>query len=143
MSNLGKKRFDVIWAIAGYAASGGTVSASPTPCLEIPKQVVLTASDILMYTRIWKIYFEEELSDKELMQMLTELGIVTIAAAGTAYLVAQGSTAILREVADWTGPMGWSVSAAITGSLTGVFGAAWAIYCDRLYCEKNPEPIFG
>ncbi|MCA1992605.1 MAG: hypothetical protein LDL41_11325 [Coleofasciculus sp. S288] len=139
MSSLGKKRLDATLAIAGYALSGGAVSAVPTPSIEIPKQIVVTASDIAMYTTIWKIYFEEDLSRKGVLEMLVELGLVTIAAAGTAYIVARGSAAILHEVTDWFGPAGWGVSAAIAGSLTGLFGTAWAMYCDRLYSEKQPQ----
>ncbi len=139
MSSLGKKRLEVALAIATCAAGGGAVSAAPTPGIEIPKQVVLTASDIAMYTSIWKIYFEEDLSSKRVVEMLVELGLVTVAATGTAYIVAKASTAILCELTDWIGPMGWGVAAAIAGSLTGLFGAAWALYCDYLYTQKEPQ----
>lgn len=139
MNSLGKKRVEAVLAILGYAAGGGTVTAAPTPCAEIPKQIVLTASDILMYTTIWKIYFEEDLARKQLMEMLVELGLVTVVAAGAAYIVAKGSTAILSEITDWVGPVGWSASAVVSGSLTGLFGAAWALYCDNLYCQSKPH----
>ncbi|HBE18791.1 MAG TPA: hypothetical protein DEG17_11640 [Cyanobacteria bacterium UBA11149] len=139
MSNIGKKRLDTIWAIASYAAGSSTITAAPTPGGEIAKQVILTASDILMYTQIWKTYFEEELSEKELLEMLKDLGLIVVAAAGTAYIVVQGSSLIVREITNWLGPIGWGVSALIRGSLNGLCGAAWAIYCDRLYCQKNPE----
>lgn len=139
MSSLGKKRLEAVLAIATYAVGSGTASAAPTPGVEIPKQVILTASDILMYTAIWKIYFEEDLSSKGIMDMLAELGLVTVAATGTAYLVAKGSTAILHEITDWLGPVGWGVSAAIASSLTGVFGTAWALYCDHLYLQKQTQ----
>lgn len=140
MSSLDKKRLEATLAIAGYAVSGGTASAVPTPGVELPKQVVLTTADIAMYTSIWRIYFGEDLSHKALPEMLTELGIVTVAAMGTAYIVAKGSTAILSEIADWAGPMGWGVKAAMAGSLSGLFGAAWALYCDRRYAEIHPQP---
>lgn len=141
MSTLGKKRLDAILAIAGYAASGSTISAVPTPGVEVPKQVILTAADIGMYTAIWKIYFEEELSHKGLLEMLAELGIVTAAAVGTAYIVTKCTSAILHELADWGGPIGWGIKAVIAGSLSGLFGAAWALYCDRLFSDKNPQPV--
>jgi len=137
VSSLGKKRLEVALAIASYAVGGGTAAAVPTPCMEVPKQIVLTASDIAMYTTIWKLYFEEDLLHKGLLEMLAEVGLVTVAATGTAYIVAKGSTAILNEITDWAGPMGWGVSAAIAGSLTGLFGALWALYCDRLYSERK------
>ena len=139
MSNLGKKRLDAVLAIASYAIAGSAAAAAPTPGGEVPKQLVLTASDILMYMSIWKSYFEEDLSHKELLDMLAELGLVTVAAAGTAYIVAKGSSALLKEVTNWLGPVGWGVSVAISGSLTGMFGAAWAVYCDRIYAERESQ----
>ncbi len=140
MSSLGKKRLETALAIATYAVGSGSASAAPTPGVEIPKQLILTASDILMYTSIWKIYFEEDLSSKGVLEMLAEVGLVTVAATGTAYIVAKGSTAILNEITDWLGPMGWGVSAAISSSLTGLFGTMWALYCDRLYSQKESQP---
>jgi len=136
---LGQKRLEAISLVASYAAGGSTVSAAPTPCAEIPTQIVLTASDILMYMSIWKIYFQEDLSQEQLMEMLTELGLITVAATGAAYVVAKGSTALLDEIMDWLGVAGWGVSAAITGSLTGICGITWTMYCDRRYCEQHPE----
>jgi hypothetical protein len=136
VENIGKKRLEAALAIAGCAASGGTVAAAPTPCGEVPKQFILTASDVLMYVTVWKIYFEEELSQKEVLDLCLELGIITVVAAGTAYVAAKGSTALLKEVINWVGPVGWGVGAALTGSLTGFLGAAWALYCDQRYCQQ-------
>jgi hypothetical protein len=140
VSSLGKKRLEAALAIASYAVGSGAASAAPTPGVEIPKQLILTASDILMYTNIWKIYFEEDLSSKGVLEMLAEVGIVVVAATGTAYIVAKGTTALLNEITDWLGPMGWGVSAAISSSLTGMFGSMWALYCDRLYSQKESQP---
>jgi hypothetical protein len=137
VSNLGKKRLDAVWAIATYASTGGVMSAVPFPGTELPKQIALTASDILLYTTIWKIYFGEELSRKQLLEMLSELGLITVAAAGTAYVVTKGSTALLTEITNRFGPVGWGVAATITGSATGLFGAAWIWYCEHLYSEKK------
>ncbi|WP_243713827.1 hypothetical protein [Nostoc sp. 106C] len=140
VNSLGKKRLEATLAIATYAVGSGTASAAPTPGGEIPKQILLTAADVLMYTSIWKIYFEEDLSKKELVEILAELGLVTIAATGTAYVVSKVSTALLKEISNWTGPLGWGVVAAIAGSLSGLFGVAWAIYCDQLYSQRQPQP---
>lgn len=138
MSSLELKRLEAVFAVTGYAASSGTAAAFPTPGVELPKQIVLTASDVLMYATIWKIYFQEDLSRKQLIEMLAEVGIVTVAAVGTAYIVVKASTAILHEITDWVGPLGWGVAAIVTGSLTGIFGAAWMLYCDRLYTQNIP-----
>ncbi|MBE9049377.1 hypothetical protein IQ243_02975 [Nostocales cyanobacterium LEGE 11386] len=140
MSNLGKKRLEVALAIATYAIGSGTASAAPTPGGEIPKQMVLTASDVAMYTTIWKIYFHEDLSSQGILEMLSQLGLVTLAATGTAYIVSKATTAIVSEITDLLGPVGWGVTAAIATSITGIFAASWAIYCDRLAAEKEPQP---
>nr|WP_225225828.1 hypothetical protein [Komarekiella delphini-convector] len=128
-------------AIATYAVGSGTASATPTPGIEVPKQIVLTASDIAMYTTIWKIYFHEDLSSQGILDILAQLGLVTLAATGTAYIVAKTTTAVVSEITDWIGPMGWGVKAAIAGSLSGLFGATWALYCDHLYSQREPQPV--
>jgi len=141
VSNLGKKRLEVALAIATYSVGNGTASAAPTPGVELPKQIVLTASDVAMYTTIWKIYFHENLSSKGILEMLAELGLVTLAATGTAYIVSKTTTAIVCEIADWLGPVGWGVAAVIATSITGLFAASWAVYCDRLYSQKQLQSI--
>ncbi|WP_026100538.1 hypothetical protein [Fortiea contorta] len=141
MSDLRKKRLEAVIAIATYSIGSGTASAAPTPGGEIPRQILLTVSDIFMYTNIWKIYFQEDLSSKQLVEILTELGLVTVAATGTAYVVSKASTAILKEISNWTGPLGWGVTAAVAGSISGLFGVAWAIYCDRTYSQRVMQPF--
>lgn len=138
MSNLGKKRLEATFTIASYAVGSGTAVAAPTPGIELPKQLILTASDIIMYSTIWKIYFEEDLSSKTVVEMLTELGLVTVVATGSAYVVSKLSTVIVCEITDWLGPVGWGLAAVISGSITGLFGAAWTVYCDQLYSQKVP-----
>jgi len=139
MSELGKKRLEAAWTIAGYATGGGAVSVAATPGIEVPKQLLLAVSDVLMYGTIWKIYFEEDLTQKELLEILAELGLVTVTATGAAYLVAEATSAIAREIADWLGPSGWGVSAIIASSLTATIGALWALHCDQLYQERQAQ----
>jgi hypothetical protein len=139
--NLSKKRLETALAIATYAIGSGTASVAPTPGGEIPKQIILTASDIFMYTSIWKIYFEENLSSKELVEILAELGLVTLGAAGTAYIVSKASTAILKEITNWIGPLGWGATAVIASSLNSLFGVIWALYCDHLYSRREMKPV--
>ena len=139
MSNLGKKRLDTISIIVTCALGNASVSAAPTSGGELPKQFLLTAGDVLMYSRIWKLYFEEELSNKSVVEMLGELGLVSAVGVGTGYVVSKVSTAVLKEIINWTGPLTWFVIATLAGSLSGLFGAAWALYCDNLYLQKYPE----
>lgn len=136
---LGKKRLDAASAIATYAIGSGTASAAPTPGGELPRQLLLTASDILMYTSIWKTYFEEDLSEKDVLEILTELGLVSAVGAGAAYVAGKATTAALKELTNWLGPLGWVTTAAIAGSFSALFGAVWAVYCDNLYQQNHPE----
>jgi hypothetical protein len=135
MSNIGQKRLESVFAITRYVIGGATAAAVPTGGT-IPKQLLLTTTDILMYANIWKIYFEEDLTGKQLLEIMTELGFVTVVAAGASYVANKSTTAIIGELTQWTGPLGWGPTAAITGSLSGLFGAAWALYCDNLYERK-------
>ncbi|MBF2068059.1 MAG: hypothetical protein IGS39_27130 [Calothrix sp. C42_A2020_038] len=139
MNNLGKKRLDATSIIVTCALGNATVSVAPTPGVELPKQFLLTASDVLMYVRIWKTYFEEDLSSKSVIEMLGELGLVCAVGAGTGYVVGKATTAILKEIVNWTGPLGWGVTATIVGSSSGMLGAAWAVYCDSMYQQKHPQ----
>ena len=136
MERLGKKRWEAMVAIATYAVGSGTAVTVPTPWIELPKHVVLAASDILLYVTIWRIYFEEDLSHDDVLGLLAEVGLVTLASAGTAYLITRGSTAIVNEITDWLGPTGWGLGAAVSGSLTAVVGVLWAIVCDRLWQSR-------
>jgi hypothetical protein len=137
VSNLGEKRLEAIFLVAGYVASESAIVAVPTPCVEVPKQITLTSADVLMCAQIWKIYFEQDLSNQNLLATLAELGIVVITAAGTAYVVTRGTTAVVKEITEWAGLPAWGVSALIAGSLTGLFGAAWILYCEYLYSHKQ------
>ena len=92
-----------------------------------------------MYVSIWKIYFEEDVSSKDLLTMLAELGLITIAGAGTAYIVAKSSVALLTEIANRFGIVGWGIAATVTGSLSGLCGLLWILYCDSIYQSKQPE----
>jgi hypothetical protein len=139
VSNLGKKRLDATSIIVTCALGNASVSVAPTPGVELPKQFLLTASDVLMYSRIWKTYFEEDLSSKSILEILGELGFVCAVGAGTGYVVSKATTAALKEIINWTGPLGWGVVATITGSLSAMFGAAWALYCDNTYQQKHPQ----
>lgn len=139
MSKLGKKRLEATSVIVTCALGNASVSVAPTPGVELPKQFLLTASDVLMYSRIWKTYFEEDLSSKGILEILTELGLVCAVGAGTGYVVSKASTAVLKEIINWTGPLGWGVTAAVAGSVSAMFGAAWALYCDNTYQQKHPQ----
>lgn len=77
------------------------------------------------------------LSNEGMLEILAEIGLITASAAGTTYIVSKVSTAIIKEITNWTGLLGWGVTDAIAISLSGLFVVAWALYCDYLYCQRE------
>lgn len=130
--NLNKKRKKAALAILAVAAGSGVVIAIPISSGEIPKQVFMTVAAVAMYTVIWDIYFDEELSQKDIKSILVDLGLITLISAGTAYITAKGATALISDITNWLGAIGWGVVGIIAGSVTGLLGVAWASYCDDL-----------
>ncbi len=139
MSNLNHRRKKAALAILAAAGGSGVVMAIPIPIpsVEIPKQVFMTAANVAMYTVIWDIYFDEELSQKDIKSILLDLSLITLISAGTAYITAKGTTALISDITNWLGAIGWGVAGAIAGSATGLLGLAWTFYCDDLY--RNPS----
>lgn len=135
--NLNKKRKKAALAILAVAAGSGVVIAIPIPSGEIPKQVFMTVAAVAMYTVIWDIYFDEELSQKDIKSILVDLGLITLISAGTAYITAKGATALISDITNWLGAIGWGVVGIIAGSVTGLLGVAWASYCDDLYRNQS------
>ena len=137
MSNLNLRRKKAALAILAAVGGSGVVMAIPMPSVEIPKQVFMTAANVAMYTMIWDIYFDEELSQKNVKSILLDLSLITLISAGTAYVTAKGTTALISDITNWLGAMGWGVAGAIAGSATGFLGLTWTFYCDDLY--RNPS----
>lgn len=133
MSSLHHKRKQVFIAILAAVCGSSVVTATPTPDIEISKQVFLTIADVAMCAIIWNIYFDEELSKKDVISILLDLLVVTVISAVTAYITAKGITALINDVTDWLGLMGWGVIGIIAGLATSLLGVGWASYCDDLY----------
>ncbi len=137
MSSLHHKRKQVFIAILAAVFGTGVVTATPTPNLEISKQVFLTIANVAMCALVWNIYFDEELSKKDIISILFDLLVVTVISAFTAYITARGITALINDVTNWLGVMGWIVIGIIAGLATSLLGIAWASYCDDLYRHQT------
>src|SRR5437868_6422994 len=62
MKNLRQKRIDAAWAIIQQGAASGLATMVPTPLVETGKHIALAGNEILLCLRIYKIYYEEEIS---------------------------------------------------------------------------------
>lgn len=137
MSSLHQKRKQVFIAILAAVFGSGVVTATPTPNLEISKQVFLTIANVAMCALVWNIYFDEELSKKDIISILLDLLVVTVISAFTAYITAKGITTLINDVTSWLGRMGWLVIGIMAGSSTSLLGIGWASYCDDLYRHQT------
>ena len=137
MSSLHHKRKQVSIAILAAVFGTGVVTATPTPNLEISKQVFLTIANVAMCAIVWNIYFEEELSKKDILSILLDLLVVTIISAFTAYVTAKGITTLIDDITNWLGVIGWVVIGMIAGLATSLLGIGWASYCDDLYRHQT------
>ena len=137
MSSLHNKRKQVSIAILAAVFGTGVVTATPTPNLEISKQVFLTIANVAMCALIWNIYFDEELSKKDIISILLDLLVVTAISAFTAYITAKGITTLIDDITNWLGVIGWLVIGMIAGLATSLLGIGWASYCDDLYRHQT------
>lgn len=137
MSSLRPKRNRVFLAILAAVSGSGVVTAAPTPDMEIPKQIFLTVADVAMCTVIWDIYFDEELSQKNIKSILLDLLLIAVISVVTALVTAKAITALISQITNWLGAIGWLVAGLIAGVATSLLGVAWAFYCDDLYRHQS------
>jgi hypothetical protein len=134
LSNVvNRKRKRVIVAILAAVSSNSFVAATPGINMEITKQIFLTLANVMMFTIIWDIYFDEQLSQKDAISILQDLLIVTFLSVVTAYIISKGITEIIDNIINWLGIMGWGIVGIIAGLATSIVGITWAFYCDDLY----------
>lgn len=133
MNNLNQKRKQAAMAILAATCASGVVAATPTPNIEIPKQIFLTLADVAMCTVIWDIYFDEELLQKDIKSILLELGLIAAISIFTAYITARAITTLTSKLTTSLGSFGWGIEGLIAGCATILLGMAWAFYCDDLY----------
>jgi hypothetical protein len=102
----------------------------PRPSVETIKQAGVTAADLTLMAGIYNIYFEEQIGQGEMIQLLKDAGIL-IAVGGTLlYGGIKVSESGLAEVLNFVPGVGWGISGLITASVTTMVGGLFAVYCD-------------
>ncbi len=139
MGVLTKKRTNSALAVLAASGAGGFGTFAPTPSIELHKQVLIGSADIAMCVGIWKIYFDEEIGEKSVLEMLRNAGFIAVAAGGTGWVIARIGTGVLGEIANWFGPPGWILSGAVAFSGTAALGAAFIVCCDQYYQKRRRD----
>lgn len=137
MSNLRLKRFDAIKTILATSAIEGTADVVPTPVaeLELTKQLALAAGDIYMCIEIWRIYFEEEIAEQELINTLLDVGLATLASGVLTYSV----TSLVKSAGQFAGFS--PLSAILSISQSAVLGFLWIRHCEKLYRNAQTQVV--
>jgi hypothetical protein len=139
---LMRKRWKALWVIVPTATATGAASATPTPSLETVKQAAVTAADIALMANIYNVYFEEEITQGEMIQLLKDAGIL-IAVGGTLlYGGIKVTESGLAEVLNFVPGVGWGVSGAITATVTLLVAGLFAMYCDS-QARKGVVPLLN
>jgi hypothetical protein len=139
ISQVKQKRNKAALAILAAVVGTGAVTLNPTPNIEIAKQMFVTIADVAMCIMLWDIYFDEELSEKTMQSVLSELCLITLSSIFTAYILAKGITALTNYLTHSFGSMGWGISGILAGLFTGLLGLGWAFYCDDWYRNSKSQ----
>ena len=88
-------------------------------------------ADALVFSQIYQAYFDEELDEESLKDLLVQTGIALAVGGGLAYISIKLTEGLITEVLNFIPIVGWAVSGTITASVTLTFGTLWAIASDH------------
>ena len=125
------RRVATMAAISGHALGTAGASAAPTSMLELPKQGVIAAADLNMCVAIYAIWFDQRLSKEEMIDLLLDAGMASMAGGLIIYGGVKITEGLLAEAMNLIGPLGWAVSAVITGTVTSTVGFTFWAWCER------------
>ncbi len=132
MSKSKHKRNKAALTILAAAVGTGTVTLNPSSSLEMAKQVFITIADVAMCIMLWDIYFDEELTKKNIQSILSELCLITLTSIITAFILAKGTTALMNYLVHLLGSTGWIFAGIFAALITAVLGMGWTFYCDDI-----------
>ena len=134
--NLKKKRRQA-WVLTFMASiTTGVTAMPPTTGGEIPKQMVVSTADAMLFMRIYQIFFNEQLSRNNLIELLTPLGFVAAFGGSWAYVFFKIFQGLFDEVANFAGPFGWLFSGIMSAFMTFTLGMMWTSFLYNI-CHKN------
>jgi hypothetical protein len=125
-----KKRAQTISAIATVAMGTGSAAAAPTPLLELPKQGVIALGDLALCITIYTIWFDTSVTTDQMRHILIDAGVASMESGLLVYAGVKATEALLAEGLNLLGPLGWGVSAVITGTVTATVGLVFWRLCE-------------
>ena len=137
MSKLKDKRRRVVLVILATITGNVLVTATPSPNVESSKYLLSTFANVMMFIVVWDAYFEEQLLQKTIKQILQDLLNITLISAITTLIIFKGITRNIDYLVMTFGLRGWSIAGAIAGFVTAVLGVAWSLYCDDFYRNSD------
>ena len=143
---LQKKQRKSLTLILEFALGSTAASSIPTPAFEVSKQIILAAADVTLCWSIYALYYDEDLSVENIVELLKRAGIITSVGTVLVYTGARTTQGLADEMLNLTG-IGTIVSGVIAGSSTALVGLAFLAWInnawqqDQLLLEPIPEAL--
>ena len=133
MSKLNNIRRRAFITILAAVCGNALVAAIPSIDIETVKKLFITLTNVAMFIVVWDAYFDEQLSQKNIISILKDLFTITCISLITTLII---SKVIIRTIDNLTailGSKGWIIVGIIAALTTAILGIVWAVYCDDLY----------
>ena len=139
---LQKKQRKSLALILEFALGSTAASSVPTPAFEVSKQIVLAAADVTLCWKIYALYYDEDLSIENIVELLKRAGIIASVGSVLLYTGARTGQGLADEVLNLSG-IGTLVSGVIAGSSTTLVGLAFLAWINNAWQQDQllPEPI--
>lgn len=133
LNTVERKRGDALIRIGQNVVGTSLTAAVPTPALETTKMIGIAVADAWMFWDIYKVYFDQRLSARRLVDMLGDAGIIVLSGGVIGYGVVKVSQSLIGELLNLVPLVGWAINGAMTGMSTAAIGLAWMVYVEEQF----------
>ena len=86
----------------------GFTSSLPTPTIEVPKQISISAVDLALCFYIYRLYFDEDIQKSEqVINLMKRAGLVTVSGGTIVYIGYKAARGLFDEIANFC-PAFWT-----------------------------------
>jgi hypothetical protein len=129
------------YALGVSGASAGSAAPHLVPGLGIGKHAAIAVADANMLAAIYYAYFGVRPSREDVLEMLSDAGVVVSVTGGVVYAGIKTMDWLANEFLQVVPVLGQGLAAAITGTVTGAFGALWWLACDEAYKRETTPAV--